>query len=67
MAVLFLLHGIFFEPRTAWTPLSRRMFSRLGVLVRLGLCGVGQIGLRLWAWELLTLAASLYVLFPLML
>ncbi len=24
----------------------RRMFSRLGILVHLGLCGVGQIGLR---------------------
>ncbi|KAF8954512.1 multidrug/Oligosaccharidyl-lipid/Polysaccharide flippase [Flammula alnicola] len=59
IALLFLLQGIFFEPRTAWQPLSYRMFSGLGVLVQLGFCGVGQIGLRLWAWELLTLTASL--------
>ncbi|KAF9476476.1 MATE efflux family protein [Pholiota conissans] len=59
ISTLFIIHGLFFSPRTAWTPPSRRMFSRLGVLVRLGMCGVGQIGLRLWAWEVLTLAASL--------
>lgn len=59
ISFLFIIHGLFFSPRTAWTPPSRHMFSKLGVLVHLGMCGVGQIGLRLWAWEVLTLAASL--------
>jgi multidrug resistance protein, MATE family len=35
-------YGIFIAPRTAWYPLSSRMFKGLGVLVQLGLSGVGK-------------------------
>ena len=36
------IYGVFFVPRTAWHPLSRRCFTSLGVLVQLGLAGVGM-------------------------
>ncbi|KAF8870967.1 MATE efflux family protein [Gymnopilus junonius] len=54
-----IIYGIFFTPATAWYPISRRMFTGLGVLVNLGLSGVGQTASEWWAWELVTLAASL--------
>jgi len=54
--------GVFVIPRTAWCPISRRSFTGLGVLVRLGLSGVGQTASDWWAWELVGLAASLYVI-----
>ncbi|KAF8880025.1 mate-domain-containing protein [Infundibulicybe gibba] len=59
ISVLSLLYGIFFVPRTAWHPLSRRMFSNLGTLSRLGVAGVGQTVSEWWAWELIGLAASM--------
>ena len=37
-----IVYGIFYVPRKAWYPLSRRMFTSLGVLVHLGLAGVGM-------------------------
>ncbi|KAF8175388.1 multidrug/Oligosaccharidyl-lipid/Polysaccharide flippase [Pholiota molesta] len=52
ISFLFILHARFFSPRTAWTPPSRRMFSKLGILVHLGMCGIMGVGV-------LTLAASL--------
>ncbi|KIM37128.1 hypothetical protein M413DRAFT_20353 [Hebeloma cylindrosporum] len=58
ISVLFLIHGARVEPRRAWQPISWAIFKNLGILFQLGLCGVGQIGLRLWAWELVTLASS---------
>ncbi|KAG2003352.1 hypothetical protein CC2G_003960 [Coprinopsis cinerea AmutBmut pab1-1] len=54
-----LAYGIYFVPKTAWHPLSRRMFTSLGILVHLGLSGVGQTASEWWAWELMSLAASL--------
>jgi hypothetical protein len=46
VSVMSIIYGIFFVDRTAWYPLSRRMFTSLGVLVQLGLSGVGEpIGL----------------------
>lgn len=36
-----IVYGVWFVPKTAWHPLSRRMFTSLGVLVQLGLAGVG--------------------------
>ncbi|PPQ68446.1 hypothetical protein CVT26_006033 [Gymnopilus dilepis] len=54
-----IIYGIFFTPHTAWHPISRRMLTGLGVLVNLGLSGVGQTASEWWAWELVTLAASL--------
>ncbi|KAF8630233.1 hypothetical protein AX15_003035 [Amanita polypyramis BW_CC] len=59
VSIASIIYGIFFVPRTAWYPLSKRMFSGLGVLVQLGLSGVGQIASEWWAWELVSLAASL--------
>lgn len=59
IALMSLLYGIFFVDRRAWHPLSRRMFTNLGLLVHLGLSGVGQTASEWWAWELVSLAASL--------
>ncbi|TFK41570.1 MATE efflux family protein [Crucibulum laeve] len=59
VSVMSIFYGIFYVPRTAWHPLSRRMFTSLGVLVQLGLGGVGQVASEWWAWELVALAASL--------
>ena len=38
-----LIHGAYLMPRTAWHPLTMQMFTNLGVLVKLGLAGVGEI------------------------
>lgn len=43
---------MFKAPRTAWSPVSRKSFVGLGVLVKLGLAGVGQTGAEWWSWEL---------------
>jgi len=59
VSIASIIYGIFYVPRTAWYPLSGRMFSGLGVLVQLGLSGVGQTASEWWAWELISLAASL--------
>ncbi|KAG5634975.1 hypothetical protein H0H81_000164 [Sphagnurus paluster] len=59
VSILSIAYGIIYVPRTAWYPLSRRMFTSLGVLVQLGLAGVGQTASEWWAWELVALAASL--------
>ncbi|KIL62651.1 hypothetical protein M378DRAFT_165478 [Amanita muscaria Koide BX008] len=59
ISIASIIYGVFFAPTTAWHPISRRMFTSLGVLVRLGLGGVGQTASEWWAWEFLSLAASL--------
>ncbi|KAF4618728.1 hypothetical protein D9613_010164 [Agrocybe pediades] len=59
ISIMSIMYGILYAPRTAWCPPSRRMFSNLGILVRLGLSGVGQTTCEWWAWELIGLAASL--------
>ncbi|KAI0252928.1 mate-domain-containing protein [Lactifluus subvellereus] len=41
ISIAFVVYGIFFAPRTAWHPFSRRSFTNLGILVRLGLGGIG--------------------------
>ncbi|KAH8083292.1 MATE efflux family protein [Cristinia sonorae] len=53
------VYGVFYVPKTAWHPISRRCFTSLGVLVQLGLAGVGQTASEWWSWELVGLAASL--------
>ncbi|KAG6888808.1 hypothetical protein C0995_005828 [Termitomyces sp. Mi166 len=55
-----LIHGAYLIPRTAWHPLTMKMFTNLGILARLGLSGVGQVASEWWAWELVTLAASFF-------
>ena len=52
ISILSLLYGIFWVPRTAWAPFSRRTFTSLGILVQLGLAGVGQVASEWWSWEL---------------
>ena len=47
------IYGVWYVPRTAWHPLSRRCFTSLGVLVQLGLAGVGQTASEWWSWELI--------------
>ncbi len=42
ISIASIIYGIFFVPLTAWHPISRRSFTSLGVLVRLGVGGVGQ-------------------------
>jgi MATE family multidrug resistance protein len=41
IAISYIAYGFFFVPSTAWHPFSRRSFTDLGILVRLGLAGVG--------------------------
>ena len=52
MALCALGYGIFWTPKTAWYPFSRRMFTSLGILVQLGIAGVGQVASEWWSWEL---------------
>jgi multidrug resistance protein, MATE family len=52
IAISSITYGVLFVPRTAWHPLSLRAFRNLGVLVRLGTAGVGQIASEWWSWEL---------------
>ncbi|KAJ6616409.1 mate-domain-containing protein [Mycena sp. CBHHK59/15] len=59
VSIMSITYGVFFAPRTAWHPISRRSFTNLGLLVNLGLAGVGQTASEWWAWELVALAASL--------
>ncbi|KIM42239.1 hypothetical protein M413DRAFT_70972 [Hebeloma cylindrosporum] len=60
ISLMSIIYGIFYTPPKAWYPLSRRMFTSLGILVQLGLSGVGQTASEWWAWELISLAASLF-------
>ncbi|OCB85869.1 multidrug/Oligosaccharidyl-lipid/Polysaccharide flippase [Sanghuangporus baumii] len=58
ISVFSVFYGIFWVPKAAWHPLSRRMFTSLGILVQLGIAGVGQTASEWWSWELVGLAAS---------
>ncbi|KAG6905826.1 hypothetical protein DXG01_000532 [Tephrocybe rancida] len=42
ISVTALVHGVYLVPRTAWHPLSMKMFTNLGLLARLGLSGIGE-------------------------
>jgi MATE family multidrug resistance protein len=41
MAIASIVYGVFIVPSTAWHPVSRRSFTDLGILLRLGLAGIG--------------------------
>ncbi|KAG6919099.1 hypothetical protein DXG01_009352 [Tephrocybe rancida] len=58
VAIASFVYGAYLIPRTAWHPLSMKMFCDLGILVRLGLSGVAQVTSQWWAWEFATLATS---------
>lgn len=60
VSAISIIYGVFFVDRAAWCPLSRRMFTGLGLVIQLGLSGVVQTASEWWAWELVGLAASLY-------
>ncbi|ETW75964.1 multidrug flippase [Heterobasidion irregulare TC 32-1] len=53
VSLVSIAYGVWFVPRTAWHPLSRRSFTNLGLLVQLGLAGVGQTASEWWSWELI--------------
>ncbi|KAH7096099.1 MATE efflux family protein [Auriculariales sp. MPI-PUGE-AT-0066] len=56
---LSFVYGIWYAPdNKAWTPISKRSFQSLGLVINLGLAGVGQIASEWWSWELVGLAAS---------
>ncbi|KAF9445597.1 multidrug/Oligosaccharidyl-lipid/Polysaccharide flippase [Macrolepiota fuliginosa MF-IS2] len=57
-SLLSIIYGIFFVPKTAWHPISRKTFSGLGIIIRLGVSSVGQYASEWWAWELVALGAS---------
>ncbi|KAH9991563.1 mate-domain-containing protein [Russula vinacea] len=59
ISICSIVYGIFFVPQTAWHPFSRRSFTSLGVLVRLGMGGVGQTASEWWCWELIGPQTSL--------
>lgn len=42
ISIASLAYGVFFVPSTAWHPFTMRIFTNLGVVVRLGLAGTGQ-------------------------
>ncbi|KAL0060333.1 ethionine resistance protein [Marasmius tenuissimus] len=42
IALMSLIYGVFFVPKTAWYPISKRSFTSLATLVNLGLGGVGK-------------------------
>ena len=52
IALLTILYIAFLDPRKAWHPVTSNIFSNLGIVVRLGLAGVGQLASEWWAWEL---------------
>ncbi|KAJ3567383.1 hypothetical protein NP233_g6401 [Leucocoprinus birnbaumii] len=58
ISVLYIIYGVFFVPKTAWHPISRQMFSGLGVLIRLGLSGIAEVGSDYWAWDGVAFGAS---------
>ncbi|KDQ06320.1 hypothetical protein BOTBODRAFT_39663 [Botryobasidium botryosum FD-172 SS1] len=59
ISLLSIGYGVFFTPRTAWSPISSQCFTGLGVLVRLGIGGVGQTASEWWSFDLIALAASM--------
>ncbi|KAJ2918977.1 hypothetical protein MD484_g1459, partial [Candolleomyces efflorescens] len=61
ISIASLIYGVFFVDRRAWHPLSRRMFTNLG-LVEVDTSfpsPKGQTASEWWAWELVALAASM--------
>ena len=53
IAIFSVIYGITWVPNTAWHPLSKRSFQRLGVVTRLGLATIGQAVSEWWSWEIL--------------
>ncbi|KAJ3573721.1 hypothetical protein NP233_g2247 [Leucocoprinus birnbaumii] len=58
ISVLYIIYGVFFVPKTAWHPTSSQIFTGLGIIVRLGLSGIAEVGSDYWAWEGVAFGAS---------
>ncbi|KAG6901581.1 hypothetical protein C0995_010251 [Termitomyces sp. Mi166 len=58
ISIASFIYGRYLVPKTAWHPLSRKMFYDLGILTSLGLSGVAQVASGWWAWECVALATS---------
>ncbi|KAH0578788.1 hypothetical protein H2248_002985 [Termitomyces sp. 'cryptogamus'] len=58
ISIVSLMYGRYLVPKTAWHPLSMKMFYDLGIITRLGLSGVAQVTSTWWAWECIALATS---------
>ena len=53
ISVCSILYGVLLVPRTAWAPISSKAFTKIPVVIRLGIAGVCQIGSEWWSWELI--------------
>lgn len=51
-SLVYLFYGSYVTSHATWHPLSYRAFTRLGILVRLGVAGIGEIASDWWSWEL---------------
>ncbi|GAA5939098.1 MATE family efflux transporter [Sporobolomyces koalae] len=58
MFVTLLVYSILYAPRTAWGGFDKRMFSSLGLNLKLGLAGIAMVGSEWWCWEIVGLATS---------
>ncbi|KAF7367897.1 MATE efflux family protein [Mycena sanguinolenta] len=65
VSLLSLLYAVLYLPewnrlnqKTAWHPICKRSFQKLGTLFYLGAAGVAQVATEWWAWELMALGAS---------
>ncbi|KAG6875644.1 hypothetical protein C0992_002978 [Termitomyces sp. T32_za158] len=56
--LISIVYCVLFLPNAAKYPLSSEIFTDLGELTRLGVCGIGQIASEWWAWEILALLAA---------
>ena len=53
-----MVYSILYAPITAWGGFDKRMFSGLGLNLRLGLAGIAMVGSEWWCWEIVGLATS---------
>ncbi|GAA5990011.1 hypothetical protein JCM5350_002367 [Sporobolomyces pararoseus] len=58
MFITLLIYSFLYAPRTAWGGFDKRMFSGLGLNLRLGLAGIAMVGSEWWCWEIVSLATS---------
>ncbi|GAA5955296.1 hypothetical protein JCM21900_003037 [Sporobolomyces salmonicolor] len=58
MFFTLLIYSFFYAPRDAWGGFDKRMFSGLGLNLRLGFAGIAMVGSEWWCWEMVGLATS---------
>ncbi|EIW79476.1 multidrug Oligosaccharidyl-lipid polysaccharide flippase [Coniophora puteana RWD-64-598 SS2] len=59
ISIASIVYGVWFVDKRAWHPISRRCLSNLGIVVKLGFAGVGQVASEWWSWELSGLGCRL--------